>query len=452
MVVATAVLTIAVAGLSGLAVPHSVGPGAGLTAPALLVIGLAALGLAAAWVIATVIGRHFDALERLRGDLVIAAGSARPLPDRWRGDGAGTADDAGPELCALAAAAGRLHCRLDADSPDRHLAAVVAAASEGLLVVTGTGLVSLVNGAALSRLGTERVAVGTSVYAALDRETLAEAALRAVAAGRPERTRLRTVDGAVVAASVAGLGARDGLVIGLASDESTPGAAPALHLDLGLHDAVPEIAAAHDDTPLSALSALVLDTETTGLDVETARVVSVGAVRVQGVRIWPQANLDVLVRPDVSIPAVATAVHRIDDVMVATAPPIAAVLPRIAEMIGEGAVVGHSIGFDLTVLECESARSGVAWRAPPALDTGLLMAALDPAMTGFELDDLAARLGVPVEGWHTALGDALVTAEIYVRLLPLLEERGIRTLGAARAFAATARRLRRRQEQAGWRH
>jgi DNA polymerase-3 subunit epsilon len=55
---------------------------------------------------------------------------------------------------------------------------------------------------------------------------------------------------------------------------------------------------------------------------------------------------------------------------------------------------------------------------------------------------VAARLGVVVRGRHSALGDALTTAEILVRLLPLLEKRGVRTLGQALAAARRARSVR----------
>jgi DNA polymerase-3 subunit epsilon len=69
----------------------------------------------------------------------------------------------------------------------------------------------------------------------------------------------------------------------------------------------------------------------------------------------------------------------------------------------------------------------------PVLDTLLLDAALHPDHEAHSLESVAERLGVDVIGRHTALGDALVTAEVFVRLLALLQQRGNETLGEALA-------------------
>ena len=84
------------------------------------------------------------------------------------------------------------------------------------------------------------------------------------------------------------------------------------------------------------------------------------------------------------------------------------------------------------------------------LCTAQLAAALDPGETTLDLEAVAARHGVAVEGRHTALGDTLVTAELFARMIPRLADRGIATFGAARDFADSARRVVARQRAAGW--
>ncbi|GAB2179675.1 3'-5' exonuclease [Dongia sp. agr-C8] len=193
-------------------------------------------------------------------------------------------------------------------------------------------------------------------------------------------------------------------------------------------------------TLLAALPALALDTETTGLDPVRDRIVSLGAVRLQGAELQRDQVIDRLINPGRKIPAASTAVHGISDRMVADAPAYAAVAPEIMAALQGVALIGHHTVFDLAVLRRASNAVGIDWQDPPWLDTALLYSALHPEARDFELDAVAQQVGVAIRGRHTALGDALATAEIYLKLLPDLEAHGIVTLGQAMAFQMTSRK------------
>jgi DNA polymerase-3 subunit epsilon len=186
------------------------------------------------------------------------------------------------------------------------------------------------------------------------------------------------------------------------------------------------------DRPLAALACTVFDTETTGLDPRSDRIVSIAAVRVLNGRVLADDAFEQLVDPGVPVPPASTAIHGIDDAMLAGQPPIDAVLPRFARFAEDTVLVAHNAAFDLRFLQALEGATGVRF-AQPVLDTLLLSALAQPGETRHDLESIARRLGVEVLGRHTALGDAAVTAAVFARLVPMLGERGIVTLGQAQA-------------------
>ncbi|MGE0034123.1 MAG: DUF294 nucleotidyltransferase-like domain-containing protein [Xanthobacteraceae bacterium] len=203
-------------------------------------------------------------------------------------------------------------------------------------------------------------------------------------------------------------------------------------------------------TPLIALDAAVIDTETTGLDPAKARIVEIAAVRLVAGRLAPEQTFRRLVQPGVPIPPSASAVHQIDDAMVADAPAFAEVWPEVTAFLGDTVLIGHSLGFDLAAFKQECARAGLAFHAPRSLDTQLLAQVAAPNLAGYTIEQLANWLGVTVAGRHSALGDAMTTALIFVALVPKLRERGIRTLGEAMQACRALTDVLDRQHQAGW--
>ncbi len=202
--------------------------------------------------------------------------------------------------------------------------------------------------------------------------------------------------------------------------------------------------------PLIALDAVVLDTETTGLDPAKARIVEVAAVRLVAGRLSTADAFRQLVRPDVPIPALASAVHHIDDSTVADAPAFAAVWPSVQAFAGDTVWIGHTLGFDLAILKRECERANMTFRLPRALDTQLLAQVAEPHLAGFTLEQLAVWLGVEMTERHSALGDAMTTARIFVALVPKLRERGIRTLGEAMRACRNLTEVLDRHHRAGW--
>ena len=198
---------------------------------------------------------------------------------------------------------------------------------------------------------------------------------------------------------------------------------------------------------LRTLDYVVFDTETTGLKPSQGdEIVSIGAVRIVNGRILTGETFSRLVNPRRPIPAESIQFHGITDAMVADAPPIEVVLPQFKTFAAESALIAHNAAFDLKFLKLKEDQSGVRFDNVP-LDTLLISAFLFPEFEDHSLDALADRLGINIAERHTALGDAMTTAAIFVKLLDLLEARDITTLSALQDASSMALAIRAGQTQ-----
>jgi DNA polymerase-3 subunit epsilon len=190
-----------------------------------------------------------------------------------------------------------------------------------------------------------------------------------------------------------------------------------------------------DEQPLAELAYTVFDTETTGLNPsEGDEILQIGATRIVGGKLRRQECFEQLVDPQRSIPAAGIPIHGIRPDMVQGQPTIDTVLPAFHRFAQDTVLVAHNAAFDMRFLQLKEQRTGVRFEQP-VLDTLLLSAAVHPNQESHGLEAIAERLGVNVLGRHTALGDAMVTAEVFLKLLPLLQAQGIHTLGQAREAA-----------------
>jgi len=342
-----------------------------------------------------------------------------------------------PALAADVACAVR-----DLESERDKLEAVLGAVSTGILVVAGDGRVSLANPAAhylLDRRGPSLLGrnLGEVVREA-DWPRLRDALREA--GGVPRLTTMEGASGGAVQAVVTPLAPTGDHAFVLTLHEVSQ---PAIH-----SDPVCDMGSAHRSDPrdrdrrLAELDCVVLDGETTGFDRDGQdRIVSLAAVRVRRGVVRRQEVFDTLVNPGRAIPPSSAAYHGVTDEMVAKAPHLDVVLPAFLRFADGAVLAGHEVWFDLHFLSRESRRLGLAPvdTTHPVLDTALLAKLVEPHLADQGLDGLAHRLGISIENRHSALGDALATAEVYVRLVALLASRGVVTLRQALEASAGLR-------------
>lgn len=183
--------------------------------------------------------------------------------------------------------------------------------------------------------------------------------------------------------------------------------------------------------PLESLTYSAIDTETTGLDPGGGdEILAIGAVRIVKGRILHADCFEQLINPVRDIPFDSYRIHGIDPAMVVDKPTINEVLPLFKRYVSNTVILGHDVAFDMKMFRLKEKSSGVAF-SNPVLDTLLLSAMLHPIDRRHNLESIAKRLGVTIIGRHTALGDAMAAAEIFLKLIPLLQSKNIITLKEA---------------------
>ena len=182
------------------------------------------------------------------------------------------------------------------------------------------------------------------------------------------------------------------------------------------------------DTSLKNITYTVFDTETTGLNTDGGdEIIAIAAVRIVNNRIVYQDIFEELVDPKRDIPMESYKIHGINYEMVAGKKDINTILPVFKKFTSDTVFVGHNIAFDMKMLKNKEKATHIKF-LNPVLDTLLLSAILHPLHEQHDMENIAKRLGVNIIGRHTALGDAIATAEIFLKLLPILNSNGVLTL------------------------
>jgi DNA polymerase-3 subunit epsilon len=165
------------------------------------------------------------------------------------------------------------------------------------------------------------------------------------------------------------------------------------------------------DTPLSDVTFVVLDLETTGTVPGESRIIEVAAAKYRGGECL--GTFQTLVNPGCGLPPFIVALTGITEALVVPAPTIDEVLPTLLEFIGGAVLVGHNLRFDTSFLDADLIARGRPRLANPRVDTlTLARRFVRDEVPDCRLATLAARFRTAVRPTHRALDDVLATAEV----------------------------------------
>jgi DNA polymerase-3 subunit epsilon len=189
-----------------------------------------------------------------------------------------------------------------------------------------------------------------------------------------------------------------------------------------------------DDTPIDQVRFVVLDSETTGLNPRTDRIITIGAVAVIGHEILLEDSFDALLK--VSENTSAVTVHGITRDETRGGLDEEDALARFLDYLRDGVIVGHHIAHDIGTLDAGYERGWGFHTMNRSLDTMDLTLQLErdgafagrPPIRHFTLDSLCDMFDVIPYDRHTASGDAFLTAQVFLRLLRLAARHGRTTL------------------------
>ncbi len=156
-----------------------------------------------------------------------------------------------------------------------------------------------------------------------------------------------------------------------------------------------------------------IDTETTGLNYRTDRIIEIGAVRFDKSGVL--STFQSLIKSDIT--AKSSEITGITSSMLEDAPLIEEMLPQVRKITDGSILLGHNLHFDLYFLNTEAERCGQKMFLNKALDTLCLSRWAYPENQQFKLQALARQFDIKVEAAHRAFDDARVCMELFKRIL-----------------------------------
>ena len=177
----------------------------------------------------------------------------------------------------------------------------------------------------------------------------------------------------------------------------------------------------------------VLDTETTGLNVnEGHRIVSIGATKIKNLKITNEI-LDELVNPERQISEPSIKIHNITQEQVQNKPVLKELDEKIYNFLKNTVLVGHNLNFDIKFIIKSAPYTTIAHRVKNivTIDTIYLAAGIYPHLKSYELSFLCENLKIQTKDQtrHSAIGDSVITARLFLHLLEEASKKNINTIG-----------------------
>ncbi|SDK46933.1 PolC-type DNA polymerase III [Natronincola ferrireducens] len=170
---------------------------------------------------------------------------------------------------------------------------------------------------------------------------------------------------------------------------------------------------------------IVFDIETTGLSNINDKITEIGAVKIKGKEIIDRFST--LINPGIDIPEKIIQLTGITNEMVKSAPSIEEILPEFFGFIGDSCLVAHNAAFDIGFIR-ENAKKLDLQLNNPVVDTLKLSRILLNHLKRHKLNVIAKELNITLENHHRAVDDAKATAEIFIKLIELMNSKDIYTL------------------------
>ncbi|RTR32966.1 3'-5' exonuclease [Robertmurraya yapensis] len=186
-------------------------------------------------------------------------------------------------------------------------------------------------------------------------------------------------------------------------------------------------------TKLENLRFVVFDTETTGFHVSSIdRLIEIGAVPVEGFQVQDKEYFQTYVNPMRQISREISELTSITDEKVENAPESYEAIQQFFDFVEAWetvCLVGHYVSFDALVIKSELKRAKATVKNIYTIDTLDLIGVISPSYDMRDLERYAKIFGTRIYERHSALGDALTTAYLFVELLWHFKQRGYQTWG-----------------------